>query len=76
MLGVFSEFERAMIRERVVAGLERAKAQGKTLGRPRTPRRVEREIERLRRQGNGILSIARQVGCGTSVVQRVVKSLA
>ena len=76
MLGVFSEFERAMIRERVVAGLERAKAQGKTLGRPRTPRRVEREIERLRRQGKGILSIARQVGCGTSVVQRVVKSSA
>ena len=76
MLGVFSEFERAMIRERVVAGLERAKAQGKTLGRPRTPRRVEREIERLRRQGKGILTIARQVGCGTSVVQRVVKSLA
>ena len=35
MLGVFSEFERAMIRERVKSGLERAKAQGKTLGRPR-----------------------------------------
>ena len=35
MLGVFAEFERAMIRERVRAGLARARANGKTLGRPR-----------------------------------------
>ena len=75
MLGVFSEFERAMIRERVVAGLERAKAQGKTLGRPKVGRRVEREIERLRGEGKGILSIAKKVGCGTSVVQRVVSGM-
>jgi DNA invertase Pin-like site-specific DNA recombinase len=37
MMGVFAEFERAMIRERVNAGLRRARAQGKTLGRPRVP---------------------------------------
>ena len=36
MLGVFSEFERAMIRDRVMAGLDRARAAGKRLGRPRT----------------------------------------
>lgn len=35
MLGAFAEFERAMISERTIAGLERAKAQGKKLGRPR-----------------------------------------
>ena len=35
MLGVFSEFEREIIRERVNSGLARAKAQGKKLGRPR-----------------------------------------
>jgi DNA invertase Pin-like site-specific DNA recombinase len=35
MTGVFAEFERAMIQERVKAGLERAKSQGKVLGRPR-----------------------------------------
>ena len=35
MLGVFAEFERAMIRERVNAGLARAKAKGVTLGRRR-----------------------------------------
>ena len=31
----FGEFERSMIRERVNAGLARAKAEGKTLGRPK-----------------------------------------
>jgi DNA invertase Pin-like site-specific DNA recombinase len=35
MLGVFDEFERAMIRERVMAGLSRAKADGIQLGRRR-----------------------------------------
>src|SRR5215217_8534536 len=35
MMGVFAEFERSMIVERVKSGLERAKAQGKRLGRPR-----------------------------------------
>ena len=35
MIGAFAEFEREMIRERTLAGLERARAEGKTLGRPR-----------------------------------------
>jgi DNA invertase Pin-like site-specific DNA recombinase len=34
MLGVFAEFERAMIAERVRAGLARARSEGKRLGRP------------------------------------------
>jgi DNA invertase Pin-like site-specific DNA recombinase len=73
MLGVFSEFEREIIRERVNAGLARAKAQGKKLGRPRldTPRRLA-AIRRLRKQGDGINKIARQLGIGVSVVQRIV----
>lgn len=40
MLGAFSEFEREMIRERTLAGLDRARRQGKKLGRPRKKRRV------------------------------------
>jgi DNA invertase Pin-like site-specific DNA recombinase len=75
MLGVFAEFERAMIRERVAAGLERARAQGKRLGRPKVDKSTEVEIRKLRRQGLGIRRIAATVGCGTSVVQRVVKAI-
>ena len=37
MLGVFAEFERSMIQNRVKAGLERAKKSGKRLGRPKIP---------------------------------------
>jgi DNA invertase Pin-like site-specific DNA recombinase len=42
MMGVFAEFERAMIQERVRAGLARAKAEGKRLGRPTIPEAKER----------------------------------
>jgi len=72
MCGVFAELERAMIRERVRAGLQRARAQGKTLGRPRTPEVVEARIRAARRQGKGIKKIASELGIGVSTVQRVV----
>lgn len=35
ILGAFAEFEREMIRERTIAGLERARSRGKKLGRPK-----------------------------------------
>ena len=44
MLGVFAEFERAIIQERVRAGLRRAKAEGKQLGRPRIAPELEAKI--------------------------------
>jgi DNA invertase Pin-like site-specific DNA recombinase len=74
MAGVFAEFERSMIQERVRAGLERAREQGKVLGRPKVPVRTESLIRQKRKQGMGILKIAREVGVGTSVVQRVLKA--
>jgi DNA invertase Pin-like site-specific DNA recombinase len=72
MLGVFAEFERAMIRERVNAGLARAKAKGVKLGRRPVSAKIEARIRELRAGGMGILKIARQLDIGTSVVQRVV----
>ena len=71
MCGVFAEFERSMIQARVKAGLERAKASGKTLGRPKTPPHIERRVQRLLRDKVGKKSIARQLGIGVSVVQRI-----
>jgi DNA invertase Pin-like site-specific DNA recombinase len=72
MLGVFAEFERAMIRERVNAGLARAKAKGVKLGRRPVSAKIEARIRELRDGGMGILKIARHLNIGTSVVQRVV----
>lgn len=74
MLSVFAEFERAMIIERVNAGLARAKAQGVKLGRKRVGSDVENRIRQLRAEGMGILKIGRELGVGTSVVQRVVQA--
>lgn len=72
MCGVFAEFERAMIRERVKSGLDRARMQGKTLGRPRKSKTVEKKIRAERLKGKGIKRIARELGIGVSTVQRVV----
>ena len=87
MCGVFAEFERAMIVERVNAGLARAKANGVRMGRGNkkdgklsadeqrwgmTRRELEKRTRKLRSDDMGILKIARTLGVGTSVVQRVV----
>jgi DNA invertase Pin-like site-specific DNA recombinase len=70
---VFADFERAMMRERVHAGLARARAKGKVIGRPRTRPAVEKRILELRSSGWGMLKIAGALGIGTGVVQRVVR---
>jgi DNA invertase Pin-like site-specific DNA recombinase len=71
MLGVFAEFERAIIQERVRAGIARAKAQGKHLGRPRIDGETEQAIHAALATGKGIRKVAREYGVGVSTVQRV-----
>lgn len=73
MLGVFAEFERGIIRERVNAGLARARANGTKLGRRPIEPAVEARILELKDAGDGMLKIGRKLGIGTSVVQRVFK---
>jgi len=75
MLGVFAEFERAMIVDRVRAGLRRARAEGKRLGRPRIAEKVEQRIRRELTTGRGIRAVARSVGVGTGTVQRIRKEI-
>ena len=72
MMGVFAEFERSMISERVKSGLARAKSNGKTLGRPKVSPEREAKILKLRSKGMGILRIGKELGVGTSTVQRVI----
>ena len=72
LCGVFAELERSIIQERVRAGLERARAKGTTLGRPRTDPRVEAKIRKLAGQGMGKVKIARTLSIGVSVAQRVL----
>ena len=72
MLNVFSDFERAIIQERINEGLNRAKAKGKKLGRPRVSTEVENKIRAQRSIGKGIRRIAKELGVGVSTVMRVI----
>jgi DNA invertase Pin-like site-specific DNA recombinase len=71
MAGVFAEFERSMLIERTKAGLDRAKAQGKRLGRPSVGNDVRAQVASLRRSGTGMNRIARTLGIGKGVAQRL-----
>src|SRR3954449_3956070 len=52
IMASLAEFERSLIAERVKAGMQRAKAQGKPTGRPALPEAKRREILELLREGN------------------------
>lgn len=75
MLGVFAEFERAMIQERVKAGLARAKAQGKVLGRPRiADERMSAAVLEAKEEGLSVRKIAARVGASVGTVQGILKA--
>jgi len=61
VIAAVAELERSLIRERVVMGLQRAKAQGKRIGRPAAAI-DSAEVHRLREQGMSFRAIARQLG--------------
>ena len=71
LCGAFAEFERGMIQERVKAGLQRAKAQGKTLGRPKVPEKTIRKVKELFERGVSFRKIANEVGLHHKTVSRL-----
>jgi DNA invertase Pin-like site-specific DNA recombinase len=79
MLGVFAEFERSIIQERVRAGLRRAVSEGKQLGRPRLAADLERRISvalKARKEtGDSVRKIAARFGVDPSTVQRISRPL-
>ena len=73
MVGVFAQFERSMISERVCEGISRARANGKKLGRPRITKQTEADILVRRAAGMSMNAISRELGVGSSQVQRVLR---
>ena len=71
MMGVFAEFERAMIQERVRAGLARVRSEGKQLGRPRIAPEIEKQIRAALAAGRSVRTVAVECGVNPSTVQRV-----
>jgi len=72
VIGALAEFEKSLIRERVVAGLQAAKKRGKVLGRPRVAIDVQRAI-RLRKEGRGWRTVAKILNVKPTTLRRAVK---
>ena len=73
-VGILSSWEREMIRERTLAGLERAKSEGKTLGRRKvTDDTITAKIIELRSGKKSIRKIASEVGVSRGTVSNVLK---
>ena len=82
--GAFAEFERGMIRERVNAGLARAKAETpdqrrakgkKAIGRPKVPMAKVEAVRARLAGGMGMLKVARELNLGTGTVQRIRREM-
>ena len=75
MCGVFAEFERGMIRERVISGQNRAKEQGKHIGRPTNLNDgLVSSIKFMREKGMGIGRIAKDLKVGVGTIYRVLET--
>jgi DNA invertase Pin-like site-specific DNA recombinase len=73
IIGAMAQLERDIIRERVKAGLDRAKARGIRLGRPRVPV-AGHELVALRQQGLSVGEMARRLRCSRSTVRRYLST--
>ena len=77
MLSVFSEFERAMIRERVLVGQQRAKAEGKHIGRPTNVNDgIITAVYQLRQNNVPIRRIAKDLHIGVGTVYKILDEVA
>jgi DNA invertase Pin-like site-specific DNA recombinase len=74
MLSVFAEYERAILRERTVAGLRRAVANGKRLGRPKLAPAKEALVRVAIERGDGIVKIAKLHKVGVGTVLRIKRA--
>jgi DNA invertase Pin-like site-specific DNA recombinase len=71
IVGSLAEFERSIIVDRVKAGLRRASAQGKHIGRPRSVQLDPIEVARLRKT-QSFREVARSLKASLGAVQRAV----
>jgi DNA invertase Pin-like site-specific DNA recombinase len=72
IIGAMAEFERALIQERVKAGLRNARAKGRRLGRPRADV-SETQIADLRHSGASWRAVAKELGVGVGTAYRLAR---
>ena len=74
MLAVFAEFERDILRDRVKAGIDQARKDGKPHRRPMTAGKLVPEMKQLRKDGISKRAIAKQLGVSRTSVIRLLRS--
>ena len=75
MFGVLAEWERSLISERIVSGQNRARTQGKKIGRPSTFNEgLMQAVRKMREKGMGIVAISKTLGIGVSSVYRSLET--
>ena len=74
IMNCVAQYERDLIRERIMSGLENAKRKGVKLGRPGISQDMKDDIQTLRKTGLSFNKIAQQVGISKSVVVRTIHS--
>ncbi len=73
MIGIFSEFERSMISQRVKTGLQRVRKSGKKLGRPSTSPEVIERINELLNLGWSYTPISKELGVSRMTISRIAR---
>ena len=75
MCAVFAEFERGVIRERILASHNRARAEGRKIGRPSTiSEGLIKSVKYMRENGLGIKKIAKDLGIGVGSVYKAMEA--
>jgi len=75
MCAVFAEFERGVIRERILASHNRARAEGRKIGRPSTiSKGLIKSVKYMRANGLGIKKIAKDLGIGVGSVYKAMEA--
>jgi len=75
IIGAMAEFERAIMSERVKAGLNNARLKGKRLGRPPLPDSVKQKVFRLKKQGMSNKKISQGLNIAMGSVRKTLESL-
>jgi DNA invertase Pin-like site-specific DNA recombinase len=76
IIGAVAEFEKDIIRERVVAGLDNARQKGKHLGRPKIHDGILAKAKELRKRGLSFRKIEKQLGVGEGTIRKKLKDVA
>jgi len=75
MISAFAEFERAIIKERVIAGMERAKARGVRIGRPKIPPFTIQKVFEMKEKGTHYKDIIKKLKISKSAYYYILKNI-